>query len=67
MRSSGSINADRTGLVSGRNHVDRVAADARKDRHLGRAGYRVLRIPAGLVMRDVAAAVELLRAALSAR
>jgi len=36
----------------------------RKDRHLRRAGYRVLRIPAELVMRDIAAAVELVRATL---
>ena len=51
--------------VDGGYHVGRVAADARKDRHLGRAGYRLLRIPAELVMRDIAAAVELVRLALA--
>ena len=51
--------------VDGGYHVTRAAADARKDRHLRRAGWRVLRIPAELVMRDIAAAVALVRAALS--
>jgi very-short-patch-repair endonuclease len=51
--------------VAGGYHVTRAAADARKDRHLRRAGWRVLRIPAELVMRDIAAAVALVRAALS--
>jgi len=53
--------------IDGGYHVNRAAADARKDRHLRRAGYRVLRIPAELVMRDIAAAVELVRAALSSK
>ena len=53
--------------IDGGYHVNRVAADARKDRHLSRAGYRVLRIPAELVMRDITAAVELVRAALSSK
>jgi len=39
--------------VDGGYHATRAAADARKDRHLSRAGYRVLRIPAELVMRDI--------------
>ena len=50
--------------VDGAYHATRAAADARKDRRLMRAGYRVLRIPAQLVMRDIAAAVALVRAAL---
>ena len=39
--------------------------DARRDRVLARLGYRVVRIPAELVMRDVGAAVGLVRAALA--
>ena len=38
--------------------------DARRDRVLVRLGYRVVRIPAELVMRDVEAAVALVRGAL---
>jgi len=53
--------------IDGGYHANRAAADARRDRHLGRAGYRVLRIPAELVMRDIAAAVELVCAALVAK
>ena len=53
--------------IDGGYHANRVAADARKDSHLGRAGYRVLRIPAELVMRDIAAAVNLVRLALAAK
>jgi very-short-patch-repair endonuclease len=44
-------------------HSQRHAADARRDRVLERAGYRVLRIEAELVMRDLTAAVALIRAA----
>ncbi len=51
--------------VDGGYHVTRATADARKDRHLRRAGYRVLRIPADLVMRDISAAVALVRAVLA--
>jgi len=43
--------------VDGASHVVRRAADARKDRELGRLGYRVLRVPAREVMRDVAGVV----------
>ena len=50
--------------VDGGYHATRADADARKDRHLRRTGYRVLRIPAELVLRDIAAAVALVRAAL---
>jgi very-short-patch-repair endonuclease len=45
-------------------HADRRAADARRDAALERAGYRVLRIEAALVMRDLHAAVALVRATL---
>ena len=42
----------------------RQQADARRDRMLARHGFRTLRIPAELVMRDLVAAVGLVRAAL---
>jgi very-short-patch-repair endonuclease len=41
-----------------------VGADARRDRKLVRLGYRVLRLNAELVRRDVQAAVAQVRAAL---
>jgi very-short-patch-repair endonuclease len=50
--------------VDGSCHAQRVAADAGRDSKLRRLGYRVVRIPAALVMRDLQAAVELVRAAL---
>ena len=50
--------------VDGGYHDARVRADARRDRALRRAGYRVLRLPAALVMADLAAAVECVREAL---
>lgn len=37
--------------VDGSSHAARKHADARRDRALGRHGYRVLRLPAELVMR----------------
>jgi len=46
-------------------HAQRRAADARRDVKLRRAGYRVLRIPASLVERDLPGAVALVREALS--
>ena len=39
-------------------HATRVRADIARDRKLARAGYTVLRIPASLVKRDLARAVE---------
>jgi histidinol dehydrogenase/leucyl-tRNA synthetase/ATP-dependent DNA helicase RecG len=48
--------------VDGRVHALRRAADARRDRDLGRLGYRVLRIPAVLVLHDRESAVALVRA-----
>jgi hypothetical protein len=45
-------------------HQRRERLDALRDEHLQRAGYRVLRLPAALVTSNLAAAVELVRAAL---
>ena len=53
--------------VDGAQHARRAAADARRDRVLARLGYRVLRLDAQLVLRDLPAAVALVRAALHAR
>jgi very-short-patch-repair endonuclease len=50
--------------VDGGYHVTRVAADSRRDRKLARLGYRVVRLDAELICRDVQAAVALVRAAL---
>jgi very-short-patch-repair endonuclease len=50
--------------VDGSYHERRRSADARRDSKLRRLGYRVLRLPAALVMNDLKAAVELVRAAL---
>ncbi len=50
--------------VDGSSHRGRASRDASRDRKLTRMGYRVLRIEAALVMRDLDAAVALVRAAL---
>ncbi len=50
--------------VDGPWHAMRAAADARRDRELGRRGWRVLRLPAELVERDLGEAIALVRAAL---
>lgn len=50
--------------VHGAYHVARRTADARRDRELGRRGWRVLRLPAGLVAKDIGEAVARVRAAL---
>jgi very-short-patch-repair endonuclease len=50
--------------VDDRTHELKRTADARRDRDLGRLGYRVLRIPAVLVRSNPAEAVALIRAAL---
>ncbi len=50
--------------VDGGAHVSRGAADGRKDRQLARLGYRVLRLPAELVLTQLPVAVERVRAAL---
>ena len=48
--------------VDGGYHARRKGADARRDRKLARAGYRVIRIEAELVMRDLDAAVAMVAA-----
>jgi very-short-patch-repair endonuclease len=50
--------------VDGRCHESRSGADACRDAELRGLGYRVLRVEAELVMRDLAGAVALVRAAL---
>ncbi len=50
--------------VDGAYHATRRGADARRDRELGRRGWRMLRLPAELVARDAAEAVRRVRAAL---
>ena len=50
--------------VDGGHHAEQARADARRDAVLARAGYRVIRVDAALVTRDVEAAVALVRAAL---
>jgi very-short-patch-repair endonuclease len=50
--------------VDGSYHARRAAADARRDEALRRAGYRVVRLEAELVLRAPALAVSELRQAL---
>ena len=50
--------------VDGPIHARKRGSDARRDRKLQRAGFRVLRVSAELVLSDLAAAVALIRAAL---
>ena len=50
--------------VDGGSHCGRERADARRDRALERAGYRVLHLEAELVLRDLPEAVRRIRAAL---
>jgi very-short-patch-repair endonuclease len=50
--------------VDGKWHAQRRRADARRDRVLARLGYRVLRLEAELVMRNLPEAVARIRAAL---
>ena len=50
--------------VDGEVHAGRAAADARRDRDLGRMGYRVLRLPRELVQQRLEEAVALVVAAL---
>ena len=52
--------------VDGGYHSRRVRADARRDRVLAKLGWRVVRIEAELVQRDIAAAVAKVREALAA-
>lgn len=50
--------------VDGPYHARRRAADEHRDRKLRRAGYRVLRLDAELVLRELPVAVERVREAL---
>jgi very-short-patch-repair endonuclease len=50
--------------VDGAIHARKVGADARRDLKLRRAGFRVVRVSAELVLRDLGAAVASIRAAL---
>ena len=52
--------------VDGGYHLNRLKADARRDQKLGSLGYRVLRLPDGLVTRDLPAAVQRIAEALRA-
>ena len=49
--------------VDGPCHDRRRAADARRDRKLGRLGYRVLRLEAELVVKQLPVALALVRVA----
>ena len=51
--------------VDGGHHAEQARADAHRDAVLARAGYRVLRLDAALVTRDLEAAVSRVRAALT--
>jgi very-short-patch-repair endonuclease len=51
--------------VDGGYHTRRERADARRDEKVRRAGYRVVRVPAELVLRTPAEAVALVRRALT--
>jgi len=50
--------------VDGGYHLARQKADARRDDVLGRAGYRVVRVSADLVCRDLAAVLHCIRTVL---
>ena len=52
--------------VDGGYHRQRVTADARRTRVLGRLGYRVLRLDAELVLRQLPVALGAVREALQA-
>ncbi len=52
--------------VDGGYHAARARADARRDRDMARLGYRVLRLPAPMVLHRVGEAVAAIRAALAA-
>jgi very-short-patch-repair endonuclease len=51
--------------VDGAQHRLRRAADLGRDAKLARVGYRVLRLEAGLVMRELPTALERIREALA--
>ena len=52
--------------VDGGSHQQRHAADARRDRDMRRLGYRVLRLDAEVVLRQLPVAVECIRVAVAA-
>jgi very-short-patch-repair endonuclease len=52
--------------VDGGYHQECTATDARRDRALAQAGYRVLRLPAEMVLRRLGEAVAAVRVALVA-
>jgi histidinol dehydrogenase/leucyl-tRNA synthetase/ATP-dependent DNA helicase RecG len=49
--------------IDGRSHELRRSTDERRDRRLRALGYRVLRVPAEVVLGDVEGAVERVREA----
>jgi very-short-patch-repair endonuclease len=51
--------------VDGGYHVERRAADARRDAALARLGYRVLRLEAALVLEQPSEALARIREALA--
>ena len=51
--------------VDGASHRGRAKSDARRDRVLARLGYRVLRLDAGLVLRQPALAIARIQAAIA--
>jgi len=53
--------------VDGSAHLSRTKPDARRDRRLGKLGYRVLQLDADLVLRHPASAVASIRGALAER
>lgn len=50
--------------VDGAIHARKLGPDERRDRKLQRAGFRVVRVSAQLVLSDLSAAIALVRAAL---
>ncbi|MGC4065029.1 MAG: DUF559 domain-containing protein [Polyangiaceae bacterium] len=53
--------------VDGGYHSRRAVADARRDRDLRRLGYRLVHLPAELVLSQPAAALQLVLAAIGSR
>ena len=51
--------------VDGGSHFGRGPADARRDRKLAQLGYRVVRVPAEVVLESLPVAVEVVREALA--
>ena len=51
--------------VDGAYHAERGRADARRDAALERAGYRIVRLEASLVVSDIERALSAIRAALA--